>query len=131
MLSIDIESVFVLGNKSPGHFHKLCITGQHSVADETLDTLLRIREIATPGTERLLEEFLLSVLKEFLILRIGQRPLSEDAYNIAGLAVLDLSFSICSKRLDRNDGSRLELILITVVIIGDVLLHAEGVGPGQ
>ncbi len=44
-LSAYIESVLVLGDETARYLHQLCIAGKYPVTDETLDTLLSIREL--------------------------------------------------------------------------------------
>ncbi len=87
------------------------------MADQALDTLLRIGELAAPCAERLLEELLLDVLVELLVLGIRQRPLPEDADDVAGLPVLDLPLAVCGERFDRYGHTGFELEGVPVVVV--------------
>ena len=92
--SIDVEGVLVLGNDTAVDLHQLGVTREHTVADQHLDVLLGVGEITASGTEGEGLELLLHVIEELLGLGVRDGPLPEDAHDVSGLSVVDLTGTV-------------------------------------
>lgn len=118
-VAVDIERVFMLRDYASFGLDQCGVPIENTATEETADMLFSIGEIAASSAERKTVEFLLDVIDELLLLRIGKRTITDEANDISPLSIDNISLSICSKRLDSDGHTRFDLLRLPRSVAGD------------